>query len=121
MAGSLGATVAGCALIMLVGMSSAGAATGRIAFSGAVVEATCSTDDVKVETASRLRPVGGLASSRLTCGQTSTDPGPSYSRTVISLDAATIANDRLLDYFAGYANVESVDGAKAKLVVRTYE
>lgn len=118
MADSLGTTLAGCALIMLVGMSSANAATGRIAFSGAVVEATCSTDDVRVETASWSRPVDGLAPGRLTCGQTPTDPGRSYSRTVVSLDAATIANNRLLDYFAGYANA---DGAKAALVVRIYE
>jgi hypothetical protein len=38
---------------------------------------------------------------------------------VVSLDAAVIANDRLLEYFAGYANVEGE--VRAKLVVRTYE
>jgi hypothetical protein len=35
---------------------------------------------------------------------------------VIRLDAAGVANNRLLDYFVGYANP-----ADARLVVRTYE
>lgn len=101
---------------MLVGMSIANAATGSIVFSGAVVEATCSADDTHADTVSRPKPV-----RRLTCGHTATDPGRFYSLTVVSLDAETIASDRLLDYFVGYANVEGADGAKAKLVIRTYE
>lgn len=122
MARPLGTRISGCVLItlaMLASMSSANAATGRIVFSGAVVEPTCSTENASDHMASRLQTVDGLVPGRSTCGQTPTDPGRSYSHTVVSLDAATIASDRLLEYFAGYANVEGE--ARAKLVVRTYE
>lgn len=122
MARPLGTRISGCVLItlaMLASMPSANAATGRIVFSGAVVEPTCSTENASDQMASRLQTVDGLVPGRSTCGQTPTDPGRSYSHTVVSLDAASIASDRLLEYFAGYANVEG--GAQAKLVVRTYE
>ena len=122
MAGLLGTRFSGCALItlaVLAGMSSANAATGRIEFSGAILEPTCSTEHAPADAANRLPPTNELAPTRQSCGRTSSDPGRSYARTVVGLDAATIANDRLLDYFAGYANVEG--GAQAKLVVRTYE
>ncbi|WP_149362892.1 hypothetical protein [Rhodanobacter sp. T12-5] len=122
MARPLGTRISGCVLIalaMLASMPSANAATGRIVFSGAVVEPTCSTESASDPMASHLQAVDGLAPGRSTCGQTPTDPGRSYSHTVVSLDAAVIANDRLLEYFAGYANVEGE--VRAKLVVRTYE
>lgn len=122
MASPLGATIFGGVLItlaMLASMPSAKAATGHIVFSGAVLEPTCSTESAHVDSANPSRSVEGLVQGRSTCRQTPTDPGRSYSRTVVRLDATTIANDRLLDYFAGYANAES--GVQAKLVVRTYE
>jgi hypothetical protein len=112
MSGPLGIALAG--LVMLVGVSSAYAASGRVVFSGGVIEPTCLTEDVDGDMASP--PVAGLAPRRLTCGRTPTEPGRSYSRTVIRLDAASVANNRLLDYFVGYANP-----ADARLVVRTYE
>ncbi|RAN75180.1 hypothetical protein B5P43_26450 [Bacillus sp. SRB_336] len=104
-------------MIMLASTPNVHAATGRIMFSGAVVEPTCSTEGTHVDAALRL---SSAASGRLICGKTPTDPGRSYSRTVVSLDAATVATDRLLGYFAGYANADGVDG-QAKLVVRTYD
>jgi type 1 fimbria pilin len=122
MARPLGTRISGCVLIalaMLASMPSANAATGRIVFSGAVVEPTCSTESAHLDPTNPLRSMDGLVPARSTCGQTPTDPGRSYSRTGISLDATTIANDRLLGYFAGYANAES--GVQAKLVVRTYD
>jgi hypothetical protein len=111
MSGPLGIALAG--LTMLVGVSSA-YASGRVVFSGGVVEPTCLTEDVDGDTASP--PVAGLAPRRLTCGRTPTESGRPYSRTVIRLDAAGVANNRLLDYFVSYANA-----ADAQLVVRTYE
>ncbi len=123
MASPRGTGLAACAVVtwatMFASMSGANAATGRIVFSGAVVEPTCSIEEAPVHTANRSLPVGQLASRHRTCGQTPTDSGRSYSPTVVSLDAAAIANDRLLDYFAGYAN--SASGEQATLVVRTYE
>lgn len=123
MAGLLSTRFSGCVLIasaMLAGMSNAHAATGRIVFSGAVVESTCSTEDAHLGIAISSGPVEGLTSRNLTCGHTATDPGRSYSRAVVSLDAATIADDRLLNYFASYANVTG-DGNRAKVVTRTYD
>ena len=120
MASPLCTKLSGCALIAMIMLASTPnvhAATGRIMFSGAVVEPTCSTEGTHVDAALRL---SSAASGRLICGKTPTDPGRSYSRTVVSLDAATVATDRLLGYFAGYANADGVDG-QAKLVVRTYD
>jgi hypothetical protein len=120
MAGPLCIRFSGCALIamiMFASASNARAATGRIMFSGAVVEPTCSTEGIHADTAGMLP---SAAPGRLICGKTPTDPGRSYSRTVVSLDAAIVATDRLLGYFAGYANADGVDG-QAKLVVRTYD
>lgn len=124
MASPLGTRMAGCAwvaLAMLAGMSGANAETGRIVFSGAVVEPTCSTADVQPDPVAPSGSVDELVPRHLTCGQTAANPGRSYSRTVISLDAAAIASDRLLGYFASYANTANVGGTQARLVVRTYE
>lgn len=118
MASPRGTRFSGCvlvAMIMLASASSAYAATGRIAFSGAVVEPTCST-----EGADMAGKLPSATPGRLVCGKTPTDPGRSYSRIVLSLDAATVATDRLLNYFAGYANADGM-GGQAKLVVRTYD
>jgi hypothetical protein len=119
MAGSLGATLAGCALTMLIGMSTAQAAGGRIVFSGAVVESTCATEASPVG----FGPRAGDASlqQRMSCGRTATDPGRSYSRVVLSLDEADLAHDRLLGYFASYAPVASDGKVAAKIVIHTYD
>lgn len=101
-------------LVLVLGMTGAWAEGGRIAFQGAVVEPTCA-----VETAPAGRPADERSPMRLACGQTSTDPGRSYSRTMVDLDATVAASDRLLNYFAGYANAPG--GRQAKLIVRTYD
>lgn len=93
------------------------AASGRITFSGAVLESTCPTEEVAVATASRLQPNHAGLNGHLTCGQSSADAGRSYSRTVASLNTATVANDRLLSYFSSYAPVAS---GTVEMVVRTY-
>lgn len=111
MSGPLGIALG---LAMLVSASSAWAASGRVVFSGGVVEPTCLAEDVDGDMASPS--LAGPAPRRLTCGRTPTEPGRSYSRTVLRLDAAGVANNRLLGYFASYA-----DAADARLVVRTYE
>ena len=91
---------------------------GQIVFTGAVVEPTCSTEGADVGTASRLQPNLDRLRGRVTCGQTPADAGRSYSRTVASLDTATIASDRLLGYFASYAPVA---GGTVGIVIRTYD
>ena len=122
MASPLCTKLLGCALIAMIMLAStpdAHAATGRIGFSGAVVEPTCSTESVASDAAALATTIDRLAPARSSCGRTASDPGRPYSHTVVSLDASTVASDRLLGYFVGYANVEG--RPQAELVVRTYD
>lgn len=116
MASPLGTTLAGCALTLLVGMSTAHAATGRIVFSGAVVEPTCSTTEFESVT---YAAVGSFV-QRLDCSRTAADAGRTYSREVLDLVMANRHHDRLLDYFASYARL-STGGDVVKVVVHTYD
>lgn len=93
---------------------------GRIAFSGAVVEPTCSVDTSRPAMNSRAARSDALIDGRRTCGARPGNPGRSYSRTVVGLDATVIANDRLLNYFASYASNADA-AAQPRLVIRTYE
>lgn len=96
------------------------AADGRITFTGAIVEATC-TASIDADT---LMPGGHTATPhRFQCGATQTAAGSGrfYSLTVVNLDAATIDDDRVLNYFAGYMKVADGNEATAKLVTQTFE
>ncbi|MHB1058390.1 MAG: hypothetical protein ACYC0F_11005 [Rhodanobacter sp.] len=106
-------------MAMFFGISTAKAANGRIVFSGAVVESTCSTED----TLAAPEPRSGDESfrRRMNCGRTAADPGSSYSRVVTSLADADLAHDRLLGYFASYARVDGDGKATAKIIVHTYD
>jgi len=126
MASSLGTRMADCALVALVmfaGMSGANAETGRIVFSGAVVEPTCSVDDARIGAMALPQPGHGLVPARFACGTSNAAAGAarSYSLAVVSLDATTIAHNRLLDYFASYANARGVAQPNAKLVIQTFD
>jgi hypothetical protein len=106
---------AGMALAMLAAFSVAKASNGRISFSGAVLEPTCPVAEQQLVV--EIPGKAGSVPRRLICGQTATDPGRSYSRVVVDLDAASVADDRLLAYFARNQN----GPVAAKLIVRTYE
>lgn len=109
------------ALVLLGACSVAKAANGRISFSGAVVEPTCTVPAHQLANSIATPAVDARVPLRLVCGQTATNPGRFYARTVVSVDAATIADDRLLAYFASYANAQADDEPPARLVIRTYE
>ena len=109
--------LAGCALVMFFVTSTANAADGRIAFSGAVVEPTCSPG---LESVVHADTDAGSAAQRLDCGRTAADAGRTYSREVLDLTMASRYHDRLLDYFASYAPLV-IGGDAAKVVVRTYD
>jgi len=119
MAAPVGRALAGCALIVFIGVTAVQAATGRIAFSGAVVEPTCTSEGepIKVTTPA----FAASASARHSCGRTTTDPGRSYSQQVTRLAPADLAHDRLLAYFASYAGAGDNDGANVKVVINTYD
>ena len=123
MTGSFCTVLAGCALAMLFGASNAKAASGRIMFSGAVVEPTCSVSDARIDATASPQSNHGSAPRRFACGSTDTaaDAGRAYALTEVSLDAVVTAHDRLLDYFAGYLNAAGISGAEAKLVTQTFE
>ena len=108
MAASLGKWLAGCAFFACIGVSSAHAATGRIAFSGAVVESTCTTE---------AAPAAANAAGRHSCRHAASDPGASYSRVVSKLGTAGLAQNPLLAYFASYA----APAAVGTVIVRTYD
>ena len=120
MRSSLGGSLTGgtwMALVLLAAFSVAKASSGRVSFSGAVVEPTCAVADHQLSASVVAQAADGQASARLVCNQTATDPGRPYSRVVVDLDAARVANDRLLAYFAR----NQADPVNAKLIMRTYE
>jgi len=110
----------GCLGAALFGAPSAQAAGGQITFSGAVVEPTCSFSDAHVIAVAN-QATSGSAPRRFACGRTETpaDAGRAYVLTEANLDAATIANDRVLAYFASYLSAAGV--ADGKLVTQTFE
>jgi len=109
--------LAGCVLGMLISMPIARAATGRIVFSGAVLEPTCSTESMS----KAVNPgVDNGAGTRLGCNRTATSTGSSYSRVVTNLATAELSHDRLLNYFATYARVTGSEVA-VKVLVQTYD
>ena len=119
MAISLGRVFAGCALIAFIGVSTVRAATGRIAFSGAIVEPTCSRESVAIGPV--LSSPDGSVTARLSCGRTAVDPGRVYSRKVTHPTATNLEHDSLLAYFASYANPSGGGETKVKVIVNTYD
>ena len=107
--------------LVALAMSSAWAGGGRINFTGAVLEPACETDAIPVDPARLLSSQVAQAPRHLACGQTASDAGRTYSRAVRTIDAGSIANDRLLGYFTSYAPA-GPDGRPATgLIVRTYD
>lgn len=96
---------------VLLGVSAVHAVSGRISFSGAVVESTCAVDASGLATAAS-GPV--VSAQRLSCGQTAAAAGRSYTRSVVNVDAARVTDDRLLAYVAASAQT-------VRMITHTYE
>ena len=103
-------------LLIALAVPSAWAEGGRINFTGAVVEPTCTIDTAQLGNAAIA-----TAPVHRTCGQGAVDAGRSYSRTVTTLDATAVTNDRLLGYFASYAPMGAGGKPATSLIVRTYD
>ncbi len=104
-----------CVSVGLLFSCAAQAASGRVAFSGAVVEPTCST-----QAAERTAAMPG-ASVRLACAGSAAEAATSpqtYTLQMTPLSGAPA--DRLLNYFAGYARGDNPT-ATAQLATRIYE
>ncbi len=110
-------TAAGCAMALAMGVTFARADAGSISFSGAVVEPTCAV----VASDGTPAPQGATDARPevRSCGRTAGGDGQTYARSVVQLDAASVAHDRLLNYYAGYAGTTGRPGVR--LVVRTYQ
>lgn len=111
---SLGFFLTTCTCALLLSVSTAKAAGGRIAFSGAVVEATCSINDARANAAASTPSPAACSSA-----DTAADAGRISSLTAVSLNVAVADHDQLLTYFSGY--LSTADIADAKLVTQTYE
>lgn len=105
--------------LVALAMSGAWAQGGRVNFTGAVVEPTCSTDQF----APAMSSAGtGPAGQRLGCGhRAGADAGPTFTHEVVDLATANRRHDRLLDYFTSYAPVAAGGEVMAKLVTLTYD
>ena len=100
---------------------SASAADGRIVFSGAIVEPTCSVATESIVTMAAL-----VSSRREAHRQTCSIPGhaiaaapQTYALAVVRLTGSE--PDRLLRYFDGYVKTAQVDALHPVLVTQTYE
>jgi len=110
--------VMGGVLALAAGSNLARAGGGTIRFSGAVVEPTCS---VAATDAAPVTDAGTALAGQdhMSCGRTPADSGRSYTRNVLELNAQAVATNRLLSYYAGYA--DGAGDGRVKLVVRTYD
>lgn len=108
--------VAGLVALVLAAPVAA-ADDGRIVFSGAVVEPTCSDQAAHAVQAPARERDAATGLQRWTCGSL---VATAYSRVVVRVDAAMQAGDPLLTYFAGYAG-RLLPATPVSMVVRTYE
>ncbi len=122
MTGQFCTVLAGCAFAMILGTSSARAASGRIAFSGAVVAPTCAVAGISAESAQSISIHAASASREFACGAAAAPAGSAetYKVTVTALDGAT-KNDRLLAYFSGYITPAGVAAHAAEVVTQTFD
>lgn len=123
MTGQFCTVLAGCAFAMILGTSSARAASGRIAFSGAVVAPTCAVSQARLDALQSHQVSTAAAGLQLACqGATASAAAAptTYSLTVTSLDTTTTDNNRLLTYFLDYVNAADKTGTQAKLVTQIF-
>lgn len=110
MKGWIRRTCVGCVVALALGGPLAHASSsGTITFVGAVVAPTCSMDTTR---AAPGRTFGGCGVEP--DGQAAHDS--MYRQDVVSLESVLSSQDRLLNYYAGYAGT-----AGTQLTIRTYE
>ncbi len=101
----------GCAVALALGASVAHAGTGgTITFVGAIVAPTCSFGGAMEAASGSANGGCGVAPEHPSA------PTSMYRQDVVPLEGALNSQDRLLNYFAGYAGT-----ANARFMTRTYE
>jgi hypothetical protein len=121
MADPLRTVLAGCLCAMVFGASTANATSGRIVFSGTIVEPTCGA--FAGHMTSIALSGAPAAAQRVVCagtgGVTAAAP-PAYVMTVARLSSDT--SDRLINYFSNYLQASGIAAADAaRLITQTYE
>jgi hypothetical protein len=121
--------LASCFLVSVLGASAvkaggAGtAASGTIAFVGALVEPTCATSAASDLLDAAIRPAAGSVQSyRRRCSGPASAPAHAartYHASVAHLSRAE--PDQVLRYFAGYVRAARPGGADPVLLTQTYE
>ena len=111
MKGCIRRTWLGCLVALALGVPVAHAsAAGTITFVGAIVTPTCSFGGTMGALPGRANGGCGVAS------ENSSAHTSIYRQDVVPLEGALNSQDRLLNYFAGYAGT-----ADTRFVTRTYE
>lgn len=120
--GPLRTVLAGCLCAMLFGVSTAQAASGRITFSGAIVEPTCGMNAQSAATLMADASAQGV-SHPVTCGGSNAVAGTAdaqaYTVTVARLSDAE--PDHVLRYFSDYVRASQANAPNPALVTQTYQ
>ena len=103
-------TLLGCVLVSTLGGLWAHAEGGVITFVGAIVEPTCSVGGPLDFSLDRARGYCSVSPEH------PTTPASIYRQNTASLESELGRQDRLLIYFAGYA-----DASQTQVITRTYE
>ncbi len=114
-------TLVGCVFAMSLMAQGAKAAEGRIVFSGAIVEPTCSVATESIVTMAAV-PSPRPEAHRQTCSMpdhAAAAAPRTYALAVVRLTGSE--PDRLLRYFDGYVKTGQVDALHPVLVTQTYE
>ncbi|WP_143525771.1 type 1 fimbrial protein [Rhodanobacter sp. C05] len=122
MAISLVTLLAMCLCATTLVPSMAVAASGRITFSGAIVEPTCSVSTADSTAAAADATQTGVHMERLACnrsGNASRGGSPIYALTVMRLSGSVA--DQVLKYFDAYVKAGRSDVADPVLLTQIYE
>ena len=107
-----------CVVALALGAPAAYASGGTITFVGAIAAPTCSAPEARIDGAA-----GNASNGRFVCEDRNTtfDAAQSFTLSVTTVQASGMADDRVLRYFAGYAEAAGSDEAAVKLVTQTFQ
>jgi hypothetical protein len=111
-----------CVVALAQGVPAAYASGGTITFVGAIAAPTCPTSDTRIEGVANAS-AGQASNGRFVCEDRNAtfDPAQSFSLSITTVQASGMADDRVLRYFAGYAEAAGSDEAEVKLVTQTFQ
>lgn len=108
-----------CIPRMSAASESTSAASGRITFTGAIVEPTCGVEVERVVT--RAAASAQSMPRTETCSGTNKNVAASQIYTVSVVRLSDAEPDRVLRYFSDYVRASRVDASSPTLIIQTYE